>query len=359
MKIPPSTAASVTGTTDGGVQPTEAFVPVLRTRIFCLGLAAAAFLAIAVSARAGAGTARKVTFTTPWVPQAQFAGYYVAQEKGFYRSRGIDLEISHGGPDRSAVEDLKGGKADFAGMWLSTALQQRAAGFRLVNLGQIIQRSALMLVAKKASGIRTAADLQGKRVGLWGGDFAIQPRAFLKQHGLQVRIVPQSVTLNLFLRDGVDAASAMWYNEYHTILNAGLDPGELTTFFFQDFGLNFPEDGIYAREETYRADPALACALVHASLEGWAYAFSHPDEALDIVLKRMSGARIPANRQHQKWMLARLKDLVAPGDGTSTPGELRAADYESVAGTLQAEGFIAAVPSYEAFAARCASHGER
>ena len=330
----------------------------MRNPKFFLVIAAAGLLFIAVSARAGEGAAKKVTFMTPWVPQAQFAGYYVAQERGLYRNHGIDLEIVPGGPDRSAVDFLKGGQTDFAGLWLSTALQQRAKGFRLINLGQIVQKSALMLVAKKAGGIRTAADLQAKRIGLWGGDFAIQPHAFFKKNNLRVQIVPQSLTLNLFLRDGVDVASAMWYNEYHTIINSGINPDELTTFFFQDYGLNFPEDGIYAGEEYYRADPALACNFVQASVAGWLYAFSHPEEAVDIVLKRMSSAHLPANRPHQQWMLARMKDLVAPAGGTAPPGVLRRTDYEAVAGTLKAAGFIVAIPAYEEFSANCVSHGD-
>jgi len=67
----------------------------------------------------------------------------------------------------------------------------------------------------------------------------------LRKYDLTVQVVPQSFSVNLFLRDGVDVASAMWYNEYHTILNCGIDPDEPTTFFFHEHGLNFPENGIY------------------------------------------------------------------------------------------------------------------
>ena len=113
----------------------------------------------------------------------------------------------------------------------------------------------------------------------------------------------------------MDAASAMWYNEYHTIVNAGINPEELTTFSFAELGLNFPEDGIYTLEETLRRDPELACAFVKASLEGWLYAFSHPEEAVGIVLDYAAQAKIPANRAHQKWMLAKMKELILPRKG--------------------------------------------
>ena len=112
-----------------------------------------------------------------------------------------------------------------------------------------------MLVAKKSSGIQTPKDIQGKKVGLWEGDFRIQPQSFFQRHNLAVRIIPQSTTLNLFLRGGVDVASAMWYNEYHMLLATGLDADELTIFFLADHDLNFPEDGIYCMEDTFKNHP--------------------------------------------------------------------------------------------------------
>ena len=151
-------------------------------------------------------------------------------------------------------------------------------------------------------------DLQGRKVSLWD-DFKVQPLAFFRKNNLRVRIIPQTYTLNLFLRGGVDVASAMWYNEYHTIINAGIDPDELSVFFLKDEGLNLPEDGLYALEKTVKNDPDLAAEFVAASLEGWEYAFTHPDEALDIIMRYMRAAKIPANRMHQKWMLARMLNV--------------------------------------------------
>ncbi len=302
---------------------------------------------------AAEGPLKKASFLPQWSPQAQFAGYYAAYEKGLYRKNGIDLTILRGGPQQPPGDFLAQRKADFVSLWLSSALQKRSRGVRLVNVGQVVQRSALMLVAKRSTGITTPAAMKGKKVGLWGGDFQIQPKAFFAKYDLTVQIVPQSFSVNLFLRGGVDVASAMWYNEYHTILNAGLNPEELVTFFFPDYDLNFPEDGIYALEETYKKDPELCRAFVQASLAGWQYAFSHPDEALDIVLRYTSQARIPANRMHQRWMLARMKDLIAPQANGAPSGVLQPADYGRVAGELKAGGFIPATPDYRSFFVRC------
>ncbi len=285
-----------------------------------------------------------------WSPQAQFAGYYVALEKGFYRKRGIDMTVLKGGPASSGWEFLKDGRADFAILWLTTAIRQYCEEFRLVNVGQIIPRSAMILVAKKSTNIRQPSDMNGKKASVWDGDLAIPPRAFFRKYGLQVKEIPQSYTVNLFLRGGVDVASAMWYNEYHTILNTGIDPDELTVFSLSDYGLNFPEDGIYMLESAYRKNPGLAGACVDASLEGWRYAFDHPDEALEIVVRHMREANICANRTHQKWMLARMRDLVAPVLEAGNGGRLNRADFESVAMFLFQSGLVDAMPDYDHFA---------
>ena len=273
----------------------------------------------------------------------------MAYHKGIYRKHGIDLTIIDGGPERPADVLLEQGKADFATFWLSTAATMRDHGVRVVNIAQLSQRSALMLVAKKAGGIRRPEDLDGRKVGLWGPVLQVQPRAFFKKFKVRVKPVRQSYSVNLFLRDGVDAASAMWYNEYHTILMSGLDPDELTTFFFQDYGLNFPEDGIYTLEKTYRRDPRLCRAFVAASLEGWRYAFDHPAETIDLVMENLRRAKIPANRVHQVWMLNRMRDLMQPEGEKGGLGVLKARDYRRVTGVLQESGFIEKVTPFEQF----------
>ncbi len=302
---------------------------------------------------------KRASFLPQWIPQAQFAGYYVAYEKGIYKKYGIDLTILKGGPDSSAIEFLKKGKADFTTLWLSTAIEESSKGLKLINIGQIVQRSALMLVAKKSRGINKPEDIDNKKVSLWGKEFQIQPRAFFKKYNLKVEVVPQSFSVNLFLRDGVDVPSAMWYNEYHTILNSGLNPEELTTFFFYDYGLNFPEDGIYTLEKNFKKDPSLSCAFVKASIEGWQYAFTHPEEALNIVLKYISMANLPANRMHQKWMLERMKDLISPQDNRTPIGMLLKADFLQVAKELKENGFIKDISEFESFYRECSVHAEK
>lgn len=317
------------------------------------------FLFVTVDVRGDDRALKKISFVPQWVPQAQFAGYYLAHERGIYKKYGIDLTIIPGGPDNPPLDLLKDGKADFATLWLSTGIQMRAKGVKLINIAQMMQRSALMLIAKKSSGIKEPRDMNGRKVGLWGPVFQIQPRAFFKRYNLEVKEIRQSYSVNLFLRDGVDVTSAMWYNEYHTILNSGLDPDELTTFFFHEHGLNFPEDGIYALEETFQKDPALCKAFVNASIEGWRYAFAHPEEALAIVMKNLKKEHIPATLVHQKWMLERMEDLMLPQDAVTPAGRLLAEDYNRVAKGLLNNSLIDEIPVHTSFYRECASHVEK
>ncbi len=299
---------------------------------------------------------KKVSFATLWLPQSQFAGYYVAKEKGFYKDLGLDVTIVNGGPDIPPFKLLEEGKVNFCVMWLSTAIEKRVQGLKLVNISQIFQRSGLMLVAKKSSGIYKPEDINNKKIGLWSADFEIQPRAFLKKYGLSATIIPQSYTINLFLEGGVDVASAMWYNEYHTIINSGYDPKELTTFFFYDYGLNSPEDGIYALEGTLKADPEVCRAFSSASLRGWVYAFTHIDETVAIVMRYMAEAHVPTTKVHQKWQLERIRDLSLIDGSYSAIGKLSESDFSNVAEGLKATGLISDIPDFRSFHKDCLSH---
>lgn len=294
---------------------------------------------------------KKATLIPLWSPQAQFAGYYVALEKGIYLRHGVDMEILAGGAGNSPVEALQSGRADYAVMWLTTALRHRDAGVRLVNLAQVIRKSSVMLVSMKSGGIASLEGMRGRKVGLWPGDLSIPPVTLFSRRGIHVKPVPLTHTVNLFLRGGIEVTSAMWYNEFHTILNAGVDRSELNVLFLCDEGVNFPEDGIYTLEGTLRKDPELASAIADASLEGWRYAFEHPDEALDIVMAYMLRAHVPANRMHQQWMLSRMRDVIIP-DGTagSLPsGTLDSEDYRAAGEAMLGGRLIKAYPLYSDF----------
>jgi len=320
-------------------------------------------LAVAVSGVAGSEQqfehVRKISFIPQWEPQAQFAGYYVAYEKGFYRDYGLDLHIMRGGPGRPSAEMLAGGSAYFSTMFLSAGIEARARGIPLINIAQMVRKSTFLLITAKSSKISTPQDMEGKKMGMWEAELRLQPTAFLRKYGVNVIPVPQSYTVNLFLRGGVDIASAMSYNEYHTVLSAGVDPEELVVFSLADYGINFPEDGIYCLEKTFRQDPETCSHFVKASIQGWKYAFMHPQEALNIVMKYVNDANIATNRCHQKWMLEHMKDAIFPSGMDVPAGELAKADYSTVANELKADGLIDDIPAYSDFFVNCAIADEK
>ena len=294
----------------------------------------------------------KVTFIPQWVPQAQFAGYYIALETGIYKEYGLDVEIISGGPQRSSADYLKNRKADFASLWLVSGLDLCNQGVAVINLAQIVQRSALMLVAKKSSGILKPQDMNGRKVGLWGPPFATQPKIFFQQQEIKVIPLQQSYSINLFLRNGVAVASAMWYNEYHSIINAGINPDELTTFFYADYNLNFPEDGIYVLKETWQQQPDLCRAFVKASVKGWRKAFADPELTLDITMRNLKKEHIISNRIHQKWMLERMHDIIMPQEKSQRPqpiGILKQKDFQMVVESLKQVNLIKNAPDFKTF----------
>jgi NitT/TauT family transport system substrate-binding protein len=291
---------------------------------------------------------RKVRLLPYWVTTAQFAGYYVGIEKGIFRKHGIDLEILPFDPFVPTRNEIEGGHADFALLWLVNAMELKSVGVDIVNIAQLSSRSSLMLLAKKSSGITKLSDLNGRIAGIWSG-YELQPRALFSKYHLDVKMITIGSTNTLFLLDGVDAINANWFDEYHSILNNGYDSTDLVPFFFADYGLNFLEDGIYCLSEKVRSDPQLCTDFVEAALESWNYAFSHPDETLDIVIRIIRKENRPVNRSHQSWMLTKYHELYIPKGMQSINTVLRKDDFENVQSIMLESKLIGNEVPYAAF----------
>lgn len=299
------------------------------------------------TSQAGASAA-KVRFLPHWLPQAQFAGYYMAQKQGIYSKYGIDIEILTGKARTLSLDDLRLGSADFSSGFLSSAIKSYDSGNPIVNICQLSGKSALLFVAKKSSGIQSIADMSGKRIGIWKSGFQEVPLAFLQSRHIKAEIVPIKSTVNLFLEGGVDVLTVMSYNEYHQLINAGLNEDEMTVFSLSDNSFNVPEDGIYCTKELWQSNPDLCQRFVRATIEGWKYAFEHEEEALDEVLARMYAEKIPANRAHQRWQLKAMKELFSLG-GELLTGKLSAEDFKLTANILIQSGAIKDMPSFRDF----------
>lgn len=291
---------------------------------------------------------RPVRFLPYWVVNAQFAGYYVALEKGMYEKYGIRMEIIPFKPFLTSPDMVTTGEADFMALWLVNAIELKANGTDIVNIIQPSSRSSAMLITKKKSGIDSVEKMEGKRAGTWSG-FEMQPRAFFSKYNVNVELVSIGSTNNLFLMDGIDITMANWFDEYHSIINSGYDPDELNVFFFADYGLNFLEDGIYCLSEKREKEPELCRDFVAATLEGWKYAFAHRDEAVDIVVEYARREKLPVNRIHQGWMLDRYRDLYLPAGAEGFKKDLSPVDYRFAGEILLKNGLISEIPAYDQF----------
>jgi NitT/TauT family transport system substrate-binding protein len=275
-------------------------------------------IAFAASAAAPAFAADPVTLQLKWVTQAQFAGYYVAQEKGFYDEAGLDVTIKPGGPDVAPAQVLAGGGADVIIDWMPSALAAREKGLPLVNIAQPFAKSGLMLTCRKETGITSPADFKGKTLGVWFSGNEYPFLSWMSKLGLKtdggpdgVTVVKQGFNVDPLIQKQADCISTMTYNEYGQVLDAGLKPEDVVVFKYEDQGVATLEDGLYALQSTLD-DPANVDKLarfVGASMKGWAYAAEHPDEAAGIVLDNdTTGAQTEA---HQTFMMGEIAKLLA------------------------------------------------
>ena len=257
-------------------------------------------LLLLVTGVAGVVQAQRIVFTPGWTPQSQFAGYYVAMEKGFYREAGVEVEIKHPSASYSAFNRLFEGSADIITLQLLQAMVEIDRGMPLVNILQTSQHNSLLVVSRRDS-IRKLEDLRGKKVGIWKAGFGELGQMLDIEYGLNIEWIPFLQQVNLYVSGAVDATLAMGYNEHLQIIAAGF--GDSPVIRFADYGYDFPEDGVYVTTDFYRRYPEQVEAFARASCKGWEWAHRHPEEALEIVMKMVRQENVATNPIHQRWML--------------------------------------------------------
>jgi len=296
-------------------------------------VAVAAGLALAGSSQ-GQGLT-KVTLQSKWVVQSQFAGYYVAKDKGYYKQAGLDVTIKAGGPDISPEQVVLGRQAQFGINWFPSLLTQRDTGQDLVNIAQVYARSGTTEVTWKDSGINTFRKMRGKKFGVWilGNEF--EQRAALVKYGMDpakdVTVVKQNFDMIPFLNREIDAASAMTYNELAQVLEVkNPDTGklyklsDLNVFKYSDLGTGMLQDGVFVRGDWIKdaKNQATAVKFLEASFRGWIYCRDHLAECTNIVLK--NGPALP--KGHQRWQMNEVNALIWPnrlGIGIMDPVEYK------------------------------------
>lgn len=265
-------------------------------------IAALAALLFAIPSAMG----QKIVFTPQWTAQSQFAGYYVALEKGFYKEAGLDVEIVHPSASYSAINRLIDGSSNVISLQLMQAIAEMDKGTDLVNILQTSQHNGLVIVSRGDS-LNTFNDLKGKRVGIWQAGFGELALLADKELGLGIQWIPFIQNINLFLSGAIDATLAMSYNEYLQIYAAGFDKNPVLRF--SDAGFDIPDDGLYVTREYYNMFPSKMEAFAQASRRGWEWAHNNPAQTLEIVMRAMVKDKVPANRIHQEWMLQEILEL--------------------------------------------------
>jgi NitT/TauT family transport system substrate-binding protein len=294
----------------------------------------------ALALMASAAGAEDVTLQLKWVTQAQFAGYYVAEDQGFYEEEGLNVTIKPGGPDVAPAQVISGGGADVVIDWMPSALAAREKGLPLVNIAQPFKRSGMELTCRNDSGVTSTADFPGQTLGVWFGGNEYPFLSWMSKLGIPTDGSPQGVTVlkqgfnvDPLLQKQAACISTMTYNEYWQVIDAGLKPEELTVFKYEDEGVATLEDGLWVLEQKL-ADPAFVetmAKFVRASMKGWKWAEENPDDAAMIVLDNdETGAQ---TEHHQKQMMGEIAKLTAGTDGTLDP-----ADYERTVETLLTAG---------------------
>lgn len=279
----------------------------------------------------------EVTLQLKWVTQAQFAGYYVAKDKGFYEEEGLDVTIKSGGPDIAPEQVIAGGGADVITTWMAAGLAARERGVPLVNIAQPFKTGGLQLTCLKETGVESPDDFAGRTLGVWffGNEYPFY--AWMAQLGLDtdgaddngVTVLKQAFNVDPLLQGQADCISTMTYNEYGQVLDAGYTEDDLVNFNYLEQGIGMLEDGLYVLEENLE-DPAFADKMVRfvrASMKGWKYAEANPEEAAQIIVDNdATGAQ---TLDHQIYMMGEVAKLTSGSNGALDP-----ADYEQTVQTL-------------------------
>ena len=287
-----------------------------------------------------AHAADTVTLQLKWVTQAQFPGYYVAADKGFYKDEGLEVNILPGGPDVAPAQVIAGGGADVVVDWMPSALAAREQGLGLVNIAQPFKSSGMMLTCLKESGVSSPADFSNKTLGVWFGGNEYPFLNWMSRLGLKtdgsaggVTVLKQGFDVNPLLNKEAACVSTMTYNEYYQVLDAGVAADDLVTFKYEDEGVALLEDGLYVLEKNLK-DAAFADKMVRfvrASMKGWKYAEANVAEAAGIVVENdASGA---GDQIVQERMMGEIAKLTAGSNGA-----LAEADFNRTVATLMAGG---------------------
>ena len=263
---------------------------------------------------------KKFIFTPQWTAQAQFAGYYVAKEKGFYKQAGLDVDIVHPSITQPAISRVRNNESQATTLGLCQALEVIDDGIPMVNILQTSMNTSLVLVSRKDV---DPLKQPGMKVGIWSTGFGQLAICMSIKDHLNYEWVRFASNVNLFVSGAIDATLAMSYNEYYQLAQAGVKLTERNVYRFSNHDYNVQEDGLYMTRAYYDEHRDEARRFAQASKKGWEWAVAHPDETLDIVMDYVRREHIGTNRVLQKLMLAEVLNLLVDRESKKREYRLR------------------------------------
>lgn len=277
-----------------------------------------------------------IVFTPQWTAQAQFAGYYVAEAKGFYRDAGVKVRIEHPTATQPAMSRMRKNQCQATTLQLCQALEIVDNGTPLVNILQTSMNNGMVIVSARN---KDPLSQKGARVGVWSVGFGQLAICMSIKDHLDYEWVRFAQNVNLFVSGALDATVAMSYNEYYQLEQAGIEMTDKNVYRFCDHGYNVQEDGVYMTRDYYNTHKEQAHRFAAASKKGWEWAAQHPDETLDIVMQYVDREHIATNRVMQRLMLKEVLRLQVDRESKKREFRLRP-DMVRLASRLMVENMM-------------------
>jgi signal transduction histidine kinase len=263
----------------------------------------------------------RVTLQLKWRHQFQFAGYYAALAKGFYREAGLDVELREAQPGLDPTHEVLAGKAEY-GVGNSDLLLLRHRGEPVVVLAAIFQHSPMVLLVRGASGVTDLQGLHDRELMMLTSESA-ELFAYFKFEGIdpaKLRIRPHTLNIEDFISGKVDGMSAYGTDEPWNLRVRGVPFLQFTP---RAGGIDFYGDNLFTTERELKANPERVRAFRAASLRGWEYALQNPDEIIELILRDYPPR---LSREHLQFEARETIALMHPGlieVGHMNPGRWR------------------------------------
>ena len=286
----------------------------------------------------------RLIFTPQWTAQAQFAGYYVAQEMGFFYKAGIEVDIVHPSVTQSAISRIQNNESQATTLQLTQAMEIINDGIPLVNILQTSMNNAMVIVSRRNM---NPLEQYGAKVGIWNAGFGQVAICMAIKENLNYHWIPFANSVNLFISGAIDATLGMSYNEYYQLAQTGIELNDKNVYRFRDHGYNIQEDGVYMTREFYEKNKDLAERFAEACRQGWEWAAQNPEETLDIVMDYVEREHISTNRIHQKLMLDEVLSLLKDRESGQREYRLRPDMVKQASDLMIENGMLEMPVTYE------------